>query len=59
MEFGLVVVWAAAYLALALAALPLCGALFPRFPDRGAAFTFPASLAVLGIVGYQIGRAHV
>jgi YYY domain-containing protein len=56
MEFGLVVVWAAAYLALALAALPLCGALFPRFPDRGAAFTFPASLAVLGIVGYLVGH---
>jgi YYY domain-containing protein len=56
MEYGLVVVWAATYLALALAALPLCGALFPRFPDRGAAFALPVALAVLGVVGYLVGH---
>jgi YYY domain-containing protein len=56
MEYGLVVIWAATYLALALAALPLCGALFPRLPDRGAAFAVPVALAVLGVVGYLVGH---
>jgi YYY domain-containing protein len=56
MEYGLVLVWALAYLGLALAALPLAAALFPRFPDRGAAFSLPVALSVLGVVGYLVGH---
>jgi len=47
---GLVVVGLAAYLLLALAALPLAGLLFARLADRGAAFAFPLARAVLGVV---------
>ena len=56
MEYGYVLVWAAAYAALALAALPTAAALVPRFPDRGAALALPVALAVLGVVGYLVGH---
>jgi len=56
MEYGYFLVWAVAFLALAIAALPAAAALFPRFPDRGAALALPLALAVLGIVGYLVGH---
>jgi len=56
MEYGYLLVWAVTFLALALAALPAAAALFPRFPDRGAALALPLALAVLGVVGYLVGH---
>ena len=56
MEYGYVLVWVGIYAALALAALPAAAALFPRFPDRGAALSLPIALAVLGVVGYLVGH---
>ena len=56
MEYGYVLVWVGVYAALALAALPAAAALFPRFPDRGAALALPVALAVLGVVGYLVGH---
>jgi YYY domain-containing protein len=56
MEYGYVLLWMAAYAALGTAALPVAAALFPRFPDRGAALALPVALAVLGVVGYLVGH---
>jgi len=56
MEYGLVVLWLAAYLVVGVAALPLVGALFPRFHDGGAAFAIPAGLATVGVVGFLVGH---
>jgi YYY domain-containing protein len=56
MQYGLVALWLATYLVLALAALPIAAALFPRFADRGAAFALPIALATLGVVGYLVGH---
>ena len=56
MEYGYVLVWAAIYVALGTAALPVAAALFPRFPDRGAALALPVALAALGVVGYLVGH---
>jgi YYY domain-containing protein len=54
MEFGLVAVWLAVFLALALAAHPLAAWLFPDM-DHGA-FAFPLALAVLGVVAHLAGH---
>jgi YYY domain-containing protein len=56
MEYGHVLVWVAVYAALGTAALPAAAALFPRFPDRGAALALPVALATLGVVGYLVGH---
>ncbi|WP_255150481.1 DUF2298 domain-containing protein [Halorarius halobius] len=56
MQYGYVVVWLAVFLVLGLVALPVVAALFPRFHDRGAAFSFAAALATLGVVGYLVGH---
>jgi YYY domain-containing protein len=56
MEYGLIIIWALTYLLLSVIALPLCAVLFPRFPGRGAAFSVPLALAVLGVVGYFGGH---
>ncbi|MFB6117533.1 DUF2298 domain-containing protein [Halosegnis sp.] len=56
MEYGYVVVWLVAYLALGAAALPVAGWLFADFHDRGAAFAVPLALATLGLVGYLVGQ---
>ncbi|MEF8842291.1 MAG: DUF2298 domain-containing protein [Haloarculaceae archaeon] len=56
MEYGYALVWAAAFLALGLATLPVAAALFPRFPDRGATLALPVALATLGVVGYLVGH---
>ncbi|PSQ39995.1 hypothetical protein BRD07_08010 [Halobacteriales archaeon QS_9_68_42] len=56
MEYGLVVLWLATYLVVGVAALPLVGALFPRFDDSGAAFAVPVGLAVVAVVGHLVGH---
>jgi len=56
MEYGYVLVWLIAYLALGLAALPVVGRLFDGFRDRGAAFAVPFALATLGLVGFLVGQ---
>jgi YYY domain-containing protein len=56
MEYGLVVLWLAMYLIVGVAALPLVGALFPRFDDAGAAFAVPVGLAVVAVVGHLVGH---
>lgn len=56
MEYGLVVIWLVAYLAIGAAALPLSATLFSRFHDRGAAFAIPVGLATLTMIGYLIGH---
>ena len=56
MEYGLVALWLGAYFLIGAAAVPLAAALFPRFPNRGAALSIPLGLAVIGIVGYVVGQ---
>ncbi|WP_458206347.1 DUF2298 domain-containing protein [Haladaptatus sp. NG-SE-30] len=56
MEFGLVAIWLLVYYAFALAGLPVATTLFPRFPDRGAAFALPVALTVVTIVTYWLGQ---
>jgi YYY domain-containing protein len=56
MEYGFLVRWLVAYVALWLVAMPLSSALFRRFPDRGAGLALPVALSTLGIVAYWIGR---
>ncbi len=56
MEYGLVGLWLVAYLALGALSLPLAGAVFRSFPDRGAAFAVPVGLVTIAIVGYLLGH---
>ncbi|MFC7080645.1 DUF2298 domain-containing protein [Halorussus caseinilyticus] len=56
MEYALVLLWFAVFQALAFVALPLAARLFPRFPDRGAAFALPVALVVVTTVGYWVGH---
>ncbi|PSQ58765.1 hypothetical protein BRD18_05115 [Halobacteriales archaeon SW_7_71_33] len=56
MEYGLVVVWLLAYVALGALALPAAALLLRPFPDRGAGFALPVALAVLGVVGFWVGQ---
>ncbi len=56
MEYGLVVVWLLAYLALGALALPATAALLRPFPDDGAGFAVPVAVAVLGVVGFWVGQ---
>ena len=58
MEYGLVALWLVWYLLLGAAALPLASALFPTLPRRGATLALPLSIAVLGVVGYWVGRVQ-
>jgi YYY domain-containing protein len=58
MEYGLVVGWLVAYLALGLAGLPLAARLFRRAPAF-AALALPLSLAVVGLVAYWVGHLSV
>jgi len=54
MEFGLVVLWALAFLLLGALALPVVTWLFPAFDP--APLAIPAALAVLGVVGHLVGH---
>ncbi|MEF8852982.1 MAG: DUF2298 domain-containing protein [Haloarculaceae archaeon] len=56
MEYGLVLWWLVAYLALTLAGMPLAAVLFPRLADRGAGFALPVALALLWVVVYLVGH---
>jgi len=56
MEYGLVVLWLAAYLSIGALALPLAASVFPRFHDRGAAFAIPLGLLAIAVVGYLVGH---
>jgi YYY domain-containing protein len=56
MEYGLVLVWLAAFAGIGLAGLPLAAKLFPYAAGRGAGFALPIGLATLGIVGYWVGH---
>ena len=59
MEFGLVALWLAVYLALLLAGLPLAATLFPRLADRGAGVAVPLSAAILWVVAYWVGHVSL
>jgi len=56
MEYGLVLWWLVAYLAVTLVGMPLAAVLFPRLADRGAALALPVALAVLWLVVYLVGH---
>ncbi|WP_225741143.1 DUF2298 domain-containing protein [Halorussus halophilus] len=56
MEYALVLLWFLAFQVLALVGLPLAARLFPRFPDRGAAFALPVTLVLVGTVYYWVGH---
>jgi YYY domain-containing protein len=56
MEYGLVALWLAVFLAIGLLGTPLAARLFSDFPDRGTALSLPLSLAVVGIVAYWVGH---
>ena len=56
MTLGLIVVWLALYLGLALLALPVASLLFRDLADRGAGLAVPLSFAVIAFLAYWIGR---
>src|SRR6056297_2025723 len=56
MEYALVALWLATYYALALAALPVASALFPRFPDRGATLALPVALGTVTLLTDWFGQ---
>jgi len=56
MEFGLVVVWLAAFFGLGLAALPVAALLLGRLPDRGAGVAVPLALVVVTLPAYWVGQ---
>lgn len=56
MEYWLVVRWLVVYLFLFAAGLPIAAVICPRLADRGAGIALPVSLAVIGVVGYWVGR---
>ena len=56
MEYGLVLLWLATYLALGLAALPIAAVLFRQFPDRGAGVALPLALVVVTVPAYWVGH---
>ncbi|MFB6219377.1 MAG: DUF2298 domain-containing protein, partial [Halobacteriaceae archaeon] len=56
MEYGLVLLWLAAYAWLAVAGLPVAAALFSRLEDRGAGLALPLALATLWVVAYWVGH---
>jgi len=56
MEYGLVLRWALLYALLAAVAFPAVAAVFRDAHDDGAGFAVPVALAVVGLVGYWLGR---
>ena len=56
MEYGLVALWIAAYLAIGALSLPLAAAVFRSFHDRGAALAVPTGLVTIAVVGYLVGH---
>jgi len=58
MEYGLVVLWLAAYAWLAVAGLPVAAALLRRLPGRGAGLALPLSLAVVWVVALGVAYRY-
>jgi len=56
MEYGLVVWWLVAYLALLAAGAPLAALLLSRFADRGAGLAMPVALALVWFVVFLVGH---
>ncbi|MFC6787039.1 DUF2298 domain-containing protein [Halobaculum halobium] len=56
MEYGLVVRWLVALLALGAVGMPLAARLFPRSATRGIGFSLPLSALTLGLVAFWVGR---
>ncbi|SHH15291.1 DUF2298 domain-containing protein [Halobaculum gomorrense] len=56
MEYGLVVRWLVALLALGAVGVPLAARLFPRSATRGVGFALPLSSLTLGLVAFWVGR---
>ncbi|WP_435063576.1 DUF2298 domain-containing protein [Halobaculum sp. EA56] len=56
MEYGLVVRWLVALLALGAVGVPLAARLFPRSATRGAGLALPVSALTLGLVAFWVGR---
>ena len=59
MEYGLVAVWLALYLALLVAGSVVTSWLFPRFDDGGAGVAVPLSVTVLWLVTFFVGRVSL
>jgi len=51
--------WLAVLVVLWVAGMPVAAALFPRFPDRGAAFALPLALLVVSVAGYWVGQVRL
>ena len=56
MEYGLVVLWLAAYLSVGALSLPLAATVFSDFHDRGAAFAVTIGLLTIAVAGYLVGH---
>ncbi len=56
MEYGLVVRWLVALLALGAVGVPVAARLFPRSATRGVGFALPLSALTLGVVAFWVGR---
>ncbi|WP_332898606.1 DUF2298 domain-containing protein [Haladaptatus sp. CMSO5] len=56
MEFGLVALWLAVYLAFWALSMPLAALLFADFDDQGAGFALPLGLGLLTLVAYWVGH---
>jgi len=59
MEYGLVLWWLVAYLALLAAGVPLAAVLLSRLEDRGAAFGLPVALALVWLVVFLVGHVSL
>jgi len=59
MEYGLVLWWLVAYLALLAVGMPVAALLFPRLADRGAGVALPTALAILWVVAYLVGHVSL
>ena len=59
MQYGLVIWWLVAFLAILAVGMPLAAALFPRLADRGAGLALPVALAVVWVVTYLVGHVSL
>ncbi|SER27656.1 DUF2298 domain-containing protein [Natrinema salaciae] len=56
MEWGLVILWLAAFQLLTLLGAPLAAWLLPHFPDRGLTVALPLSLVIFTLLAFWIGQ---
>jgi len=59
MEYGLVALWLALYLALLVAGSVVASWLFPRFEDYGSGVAVPLSITVIWFVAFFVGRVSL